>query len=108
MIERHNYAGTRLRNPDKLRANLHYQLAVSEADNNGFNFPSTTTADLQESLSALTDIDAADGVNLPSTTTADLQEALTALTRNDEEEEVEEEVMGWDWEELDEYYTETW
>ena len=58
--------------------NLQYQNAVSEADDDGFNFPSTTTAELQE--------------------------ALAALVQNDEleEEEVEEEVIGLDWEELEE------
>ena len=45
-----------------------------------------------------------DGYNFPSATTAELQEALAALLQNDEveEEEVEEEVIGWDWEELEE------
>ena len=44
-----------------------------------------------------------DGFNFPSTTTAELQEALAALMQNDElqEEEVEEEVIGLDWEELE-------
>ena len=57
---------------------LQYQNAVSEADDDGFNFPSTTTAELQE--------------------------ALAALVQNDEleEEEVEEEVIRLDWEELEE------
>ena len=61
-----------------MRTNLQYQNAVSEADDDGFNFPSTTTAELQE--------------------------ALAALVQNDEleEEEVEEEVIGLDWEELEE------
>ena len=53
---------------------------MSEADNDGFCFPSTTTAELQG--------------------------ALEALTRNSEEgveeEEVEEEVINFDWEELEE------
>ena len=33
--------------------NLQYQNAVSEADDDGFNFPSTTTAELQEALAPL-------------------------------------------------------
>ena len=73
------HSGTRLRATDKLRTNLHYQNAVTEADDDGFCFPSTTTAELQD--------------------------ALEALTRNDEEEGeevVEEEVIDFEWEELEE------
>ena len=79
MYPSYNYSGTRLRAPDKLRANLHYQNAVTEADDDGFCFPSSTTAELQD--------------------------ALEALRRNDEEEgeeEVEEEVIDFEWEELQE------
>ena len=84
MYPSYYYSGTRLRAPDKLRANLHYQNAVTEADDDGFCFPSSTTAQLQD--------------------------ALEALRRNDEEEgeeeegeeEVEEEVIDFEWEELQE------
>ena len=78
------FTGTRLRAPEKLRTNLEYQNAVSQADDDGFNFPSATTAELQE--------------------------ALAALVQNDEveEEEVEEEVIGWDWEELEEVAEMLW
>ena len=60
--------------------NLQYEIATSEADDDGFCFPRTTTSQLQD--------------------------ALEALLRNDEEEEVEEEVVeeeviGLDWVELE-------
>ena len=99
-----NFTGTRLRAPEKLRANLHYQNALSEADDDGFNFPSTTSADLQAAIAALPrEEEVEEELFTGSATTADLQEALVALSRiNGEEEEVEEEVIGWDWEELDE------
>ena len=59
---------------------MQYEIATSEADDDGFCFPRTTTSQLQD--------------------------ALEALLRNDEEEEVEEEVVeeeviGLDWVELE-------
>ena len=74
------YSGTRLRAQEKLVTNLQYEIATSEADDDGFCFPRTTTSQLQD--------------------------ALEALMRNDEEEEVEEEVVeeeviGLDWVELE-------
>ena len=58
---------------------MQYEIAMSEADNDSFCFPRTTTSQLQD--------------------------ALDALLRNDEEEVeedvVEEEVIGLDWVELE-------
>ena len=44
--------------------NLQYQNAVSEADDDGFNFPSTTTAELQEALAALVQNDELEVIGL--------------------------------------------
>lgn len=70
---------TRLRAPSSLIANLQYEEAITGADENGFCFTSTTTAQLLEALEVLTHYDNA----------------------QEHEEEVVEEEEVYDWEELD-------
>ena len=45
---------TRLRAPSQIIANLRYEQAVTEADDDGFNFPSATSSELQHALEVLT------------------------------------------------------
>ena len=70
-----------MRAQEKLVASLQYENATSEADDDGFCFPRATTIQLQN--------------------------ALEALLRNEEEEgvekEVEEEEIGMDWVELEDF-----
>ena len=68
-----------MRAQEKLVTNLHYENATSEADDDGFCFPRTTTAQLQDALEAL------------------------LWNAGEVEEEVEEEVISLDWEELGEW-----
>ena len=71
---------TRLRAPSRIIANLRYEEAVTEADEDGYNFPSATTSELQHALEVLTQHERAE--------------------EEQEEEIVEEEEVG-DWPELD-------
>ena len=75
---------TRLRNPDKIITNIHYEEMLASADDEGYNFPETTTEQLQDALEALTRFEEQD-----------------QIAEEDEEEVVEEEWI--EWEELADY-----
>ena len=76
----HSYAETRLRAPSRLIANLRYEDAIVEADEDGFNSPMATTAELQRALEVL---------------------AAQDVEEEHGDEIVEEEKVIYNWEELE-------
>ena len=69
-----------MRSAERLLTNLRYEDALSEADEIGFNFPTTTSELLQQAIQAFSEFE--------------------SVTEN-HEEEVEEEII-YEWENLDE------
>ena len=70
-----------MRSAERLLTNLRYEDALTEADELGLNFPTTTSELLQQAIQAFSEFESA--------------------TEN-HEEEVEEEVI-YEWEDLDEF-----
>ena len=73
-----------MRSAKRLLTNLRYEDAWTEADDLGFNFPTTTSELLQQAIQAFSEFE--------------------SLTEN-HEEEIEEEIV-YEWENLDEFSVE--